>query len=377
MKTAVPQVDKSLVLAGIEAGRTLVGPETIHIDVTNACNATCIMCWDHSPLLRQPRAAEWKRRMVDPAAVKAILDDAIALGGLRRVILSGMGEPFVHPEIEGLILAVKSRSLRLTLISNLVAAGAADPQRLAALGVDQVLVSIHAATEATYQAIHPNFGGHEWAELIRRLDGLAKAGVEVKHVHAICAPNAEELPAMIVMGQRHKAAEVSFKLASLCGGTEACRISEEQRRRLMEETVPEAAALAAHIGVRSNLGLFARQLAAAGEAGRSSESTAPIDKVGCLVGYTYSRITVDGTVLFCCDAEMAVGKLGPDLRFSTLWNSPEWNQLRDRMRQGRFLTGCARCGKLSQNVKLGRQFAAAYGEARLKAVTGRDDGMDG
>jgi MoaA/NifB/PqqE/SkfB family radical SAM enzyme len=364
-------------LAGIDAGHPISGPGTIHIDITNACNADCLPCWDHSPLLERPRPPEWKNRRMDPAVVEGLLDDAIRLGGLRMVILSGMGEPFVHPEIDRLIGIVKSRGLRLTLISNLMAERAANPRRLAAMGVDEILVSIHAATEETYRALHPNFGDGAWAELLGRLESLAAAGCACKHVHVICAPNAEELPGMIELGRRRGASEVSFKLAGLGGGTEACRIGEEQRRRLMEETVPAAAAMCGKLGVRSNLALFARQLAAAGAAGDAAAATVPVAEAGCFMGYAYARVTVEGTVLYCCNAGIVVGSLRPGSSFSDLWRSPEWDGVRARIRQGRYFQGCECCGKFAQNVKLGRQFEAAYGKVRYDAVTGRGVRGDG
>jgi len=363
--------DRAALLAGIDLGRPLTGPETIHVDVTNACNADCLPCWDHSPLLARPRPAAWKGLRADPGFVEALLDDAASLGGLRAVILSGQGEPLVHPEIERLIAAVKSRNLRLVLITNLMAEAAADPARLAALGVDEMLVSVHAGSAESYGAVHPSFPAGSWDELRRRLSSLAAAGCACKHVHAICAPNAGELPAMIELGGRLGASEVSFKLASLGGGTEACRVAEAQRRRLAAQAVPAAAALAARLGVRSNLASFARQLEAAGAAGSQAEATVPVAEVGCLMGYAYARVTVEGEVLFCCDPGIAVGSLGGGRRFSELWRSPEWQRLRDRLRRGEYFPGCARCGKFAQNAKLGRRFAAAYGEPRLAAATGR------
>lgn len=367
----------SPLLAGIDAGHPLCGPETIHIDVTNACNADCLPCWDHSPLLHKPRPAGWKALRIDPAVVEGLLDDALGLGGLRDVILSGMGEPLLHPGIDRMIGAVKSRGLRLTLISNLMAEGAADPRRLHAMGVGCVLASVHAASETAYRALHPCFPGGAWAELLRRLGCLAEAGCACKHVHVICAPNAEELPAMVELGRRLGAAEVSFKLASLGGGTEACRIDGTQRRRLMEETVPAAAAVAEKLGVRSNLALFARQLAAAGGAGDASAATVPAAATGCFMGYAYARVTAEGTVLYCCDPALVVGTVRQGSRFSGLWRSPAWDGLRARLRQGQYFPGCARCGKFAQNVKLGRRFEAEYGKARFDAVIGRAAGGEG
>lgn len=357
------------VLAGIDAGHPRSGPETIHVDVTNSCNADCLPCWDHSPLLRTPRPASWKALRMDPAVLEGLLDDALRLGGLRRLILSGMGEPLTHPAIDAMIGLVKARRLRLTLISNLMADRAADAAALAGRGVDEALVSVHAASQAAYRAVHPCFPAGAWPELLRRLRALAEAGCACKHVHVICAPNAEELPAMVELGKRLGASEVSFKLASLGGGTEACRIDAAQRRRLRDRTVPAAREAAERIGMRNNLALFARQLEAAGSSDDGEAATVPIRGTGCFVGYAYARVTVEGTVLYCCDPGVVVGSLG-DAPFSQLWPSAAWDGLRARLREGRYFPGCARCGKFAQNEKLGRLFAEAYGTARRDAVIG-------
>src|SRR5262245_45478242 len=115
---------RDLRLAGIDAGQVLTGPETVHIDITNGCNTNCITCWDHSPLLTNKRESRWKRQRVDASYVENLLDDVQSLGGLRAIILSGMGEPFSHPDIYRMIAAVKSRGLHLTIITNLVLARA-------------------------------------------------------------------------------------------------------------------------------------------------------------------------------------------------------------------------------------------------------------
>ena len=96
-------------LHGMHLGRPLAGPETLHIDVTNGCNTNCVTCWDHSPLLHEARPRQWKGMRIDAGAVADLLNDVAELGGLRAVILSGMGEPFTHPDIYEMIAEVKRR----------------------------------------------------------------------------------------------------------------------------------------------------------------------------------------------------------------------------------------------------------------------------
>jgi MoaA/NifB/PqqE/SkfB family radical SAM enzyme len=350
-----------MILEGIDAGVPRTGPATLHIDVTNGCNTNCVTCWDHSPLLTLARPSAWKRGRVDCAAVEALLDDALGLGGLRAVIVSGMGEPFTHPDIYRILAAVKNRGLHLTVITNLIPA---EPDAILGLEVDQLLIGIHAASERAYRAFHPSFQGDEWHRLHEMLGRFRAAGRRFKHVQVICKTNADELVQMIDLADRAAAQQVNFKLASLKDGTEAIAITADQRRRLESELVPAAAAHARALGVAHNLDVFAAQLAAGGAA------TAPIADIGCFMGYAYARVLVDGTVLYCCNVDVRVGSLA-EARFSELWRGPAWQALRDRMRRGDYLGSCDQCGKVNQNVKLGRRFAAAYGEARLREVTGR------
>lgn len=348
-------------LHDLAAGRLTLGPETIHVDVTNSCNTDCVTCWDHSPLLATTRSAAWKRQRVEAAAVAALLDDAAALGGLRAVIVSGQGDPLVHPEIDRILADVKRRGLHLTIITNLIPA---DVARIIELGVDQLLIGIHAASEPVYQAFHPSFRSDEWRRLHGMLARLRDAGRRDKHVHVLCELNAGELPAMVRQGHDYGAAQVTFKLASLGEGREAVGIGAATRQRLLDALVPEGRREASRLGVATNLDVLALQLGAGGLA------TAPIEEVGCFMGHHYARVLVDGTVLYCCNTEVVVGSLRSGTSFGELWHGEAWSALRQRMREGRYLESCRQCGKLNQNVKLGRRFAALYGEAARREVIG-------
>ncbi|MBM4357442.1 MAG: radical SAM protein [Deltaproteobacteria bacterium] len=354
------------VLEGILAGRPLAGPATVHIDITNSCNTNCITCWDHSPHLDTARSAEWKRQRVERSTFEALLDDLTSLGGLRAIVLSGMGEPFTHPDVYDFIAAVKRRGLHLTIITNLVAA---DAERVIELDVDQLLVGIHGATEASYLAFHPSFRRAEWERLLAMLEAFRVAGRRFKQVQVVSAVNADELVEMVRFAARTSAAQVNFKLASLRDGTEATRVTDSQRRRLVKELVPGARRVAEELCVTTNLDVFEGQLAAGGA------RTAAIASVGCFMGFAYARVLVDGTVLYCCNTEVRVGSLTAGTRFSELWGGDAWQALRERFRRGDYLASCGQCGKLNQNVKLAERFERRYGRAKLCEVTGRlEDG---
>ncbi len=354
---------KRAILAGIASNTPPSGPTTVHVDVTNACNAACITCWDHSPLLAAPRPASWKRTKLDLATFDRLIADLAALGSVKSMILSGMGDPLVHPDIYSMIDRVKAHGWHLTLMTNLIAG---DVTRLGA--VDQFLVGVHGATPKAYSAFHPGWDEREFFTLCKALRRLASTPAKVRHVQVINRDTAPEFVDMVRFGAQFRADRVNFKLASLAGGTEACRIDEAQRAWLATDAIPAATALAAELGVATNLDLFAAQLAARDD--DHEHATVPIADVGCFMGHVYTRITASLDVLYCCNTEVRVGSLA-EAPFAELWRGPAWQALRDRLRRGDYFAGCARCGKFEQNVKWSRRVRDELGDAAWAEATGQ------
>ena len=336
------------VLEGLATGRPQVGPIQVHVDVTNRCNAACITCWDHSPLLKVARTGAWKSRRLPWETWQRLLQDLDAFESVGAVVLSGMGEPLTHPRIYDMMADVKARGWHLTVLSNLLAA---DLDRLCDAGIDNLLVGVHGATPEAYAAFHPGWDESDFFRMTRGLKALANAGVRTRHVQVINRDTAPDVPAMVRFGKRFEADRVNYKLASLAGGTEDCAITPEQRRWLVDEAVPEARTLSEQLGVRTNLDLFEQQLAAAG--GDVTHVTA-MDEVGCAMGFAYTRIAVDGTVLFCCNTEIEVGRVGEG-SLAEQWYGPRWQDMRERIGRSEWFPGCARCGKFEQNVKWGER----------------------
>ncbi len=365
-------MSKREILEGIAAGTPRTGPRTVHIDVTNACNAACITCWDHSPLLDEARPPAWKKRRIELSAFEVLVADLAALGSVTSVILSGMGDPLVHPDIYEMIARVKQHGWHLTVMTNLIAA---DIDRLAPAGVDQFLVGVHGATPAAYSAFHPGWDEREFNLLCSHLRRLMTTTSKVRHVQVINRDTAPDFIDMVPFGARFRADRINFKLASLAGGTQTCRIDDEQRRWLADDAVPSARRRAAELGIATNLDLFAQQLAAVdvnGPNGFDENATVPIADVGCFQGYVYTRITASLDVLYCCNTEVRVGSLD-EARFADLWRGPVWQGLRDRIRGGDYLPGCERCGKFEQNVAWSKRVRDELGEAAWREATGQGE----
>ena len=357
---------RKLRLRGMAEGRVLTGPQTVHVDLANGCNTNCVTCWDHSPLLDEARASAWKRKRVSLEDFSLLAADLAGMNSVEAVILSGMGDPFVNPDVYGIIEVSKRYGWHVTVLTNALLA---DPERVLELGVDAMLISVNGVSPESYVAFHPNLSARDFAHLLALLETFARRGRRFKHVQVINRDTAPEVPEMVRFAARYNAAHVTYKLASLSAGTERCAITEAQRARLAREWIPEAAAEAARLGVPTNHDVFSAQVAAGGLA------TAPIKEVGCFMGWTYARVTVEGKILFCCSTEVEVGDLREG-KFSEHWFGARWDATRARLMRGRYFPGCAQCGKLNQNVKIGRKVRAKLGAPVYFARTGRAGQQD-
>lgn len=348
---------------GLLEGRPRIGPETVHIDLANGCNTNCVTCWDHSPFLKEARTLEWRRARRTLDEFTRIVDDVTALGA-EALILSGQGEPFTNPEAHEMLAHAKARGLHVTFISNVLLL---DPDRVVGLGLDDLLASVNGADEASYLAFHPNLKARDWRVLLDKLARLRDLGLRAKHVQVIDRANTD-LVKMVELAHELGAKRINWKLASTAEGTEAVCVTAEDRARLLREALPAARALATARGVETNADAFEDQLASE----EGGTRTAPIEENGCFMGYFYSRILVDGTVLYCCNTNVVVGRLEHSgAGFAELWRGPRWQALRDQLRAGRYLEGCERCGKWVENRKIAKKLDARVGVSKRLELIGR------
>ncbi len=352
---------RKLRLKGISEGKVLTGPQTVHIDLANGCNTNCTTCWDHSPHLNEPRSIDWKRQKMSLETFEGLVEDLDSMRSVESVILSGMGDPFVNTQIYEMIKRCKEKGWHVTVLTNALLA---QPEKILSLGVDMMLISVNGVSPASYAAFHPNLDAKDFEHLCSLLKTFADAGKTFKHVQVINRDTAPELVEMVRFAAKYKAKSITYKLASLREGTEACAITEEQRVELIEKLIPEAREEAKRLQVETNIDVFEKQVLSGGR------DTAPIKDVGCFMGWTYARVTVDGTILFCCSTEVNVGDLQRG-NFSSQWTGDLWNSVRNRLMAGRYFPNCAQCGKLNQNVKIGEKVKASFGEELFLARIGR------
>ncbi len=119
-------------------------PREIAVEVTTRCNLSCIHCF---------RYASRSLKLVDMSfdAYKRIVDNA-AESGVKKLVLTGWGEPTANKHWLEMIKYAKSRGMQVVLNTNGMLIGDAC-EDLVSIGVDEVYVSIDAADVALYEKV--------------------------------------------------------------------------------------------------------------------------------------------------------------------------------------------------------------------------------
>lgn len=338
-------ISREALLDYLQNGTLPKGPITVHIDITNACNLKCITCWNHSPYItaninagnKAKKHAEWKKQKLSLRNFESIIRD-LALVGVKKLIISGGGEPFTHENIYWMIALAKEAGFDLTVITNALLI---DVEKLLQYAPDRLSVNLCAATAETYALVHPGVAENEFHGLTAKLR-LINTQVPINLVMVISNVNYHELADMVRLAGEFEDARLSFKLASLTGETARFALSAEQKETLLQKDIPHCLSLCMDGNISSNLDVFAGQLS-------GSAMEFPIQETGCFAGLFYSRIYSNGDVFYCC-AHIKVGNVF-DLPFSLVWRSEAYNRVRRMLDEKRFYPECRTCGKFNLNFR--------------------------
>jgi radical SAM protein with 4Fe4S-binding SPASM domain len=319
-----------------------VGPQSIGIVLTNACNLNCITCWSYSPLKRELPTVNWRRKHLTREILAPFFAEVATLG-TERVIFTGGGDPLAHPEFYDICQDAKQAGLKVTLISNLTLVR--DPKRFVSLGIDTILANFSGGDTETYIAFHPGRKLKDFNILCELLQNISKTKTQLKLVFVVCSINYHAMHDALEIAQA-LGASVQFKCVSTIEETQVLALTPAHKETLCAQREQLEAS-----PVSVNWPVFWAELA-----GEDSHWGAAIEETGCYAGHYYSRVTASGDVYFCCNQHptLRAGSLLED-SFTTLWQSTNYQEMRTRLRRGEFVSGCEQCGKFDLNTKVREQ----------------------
>lgn len=328
-----------LELAGVIHGsQAFVGPEQVVIDLTNRCNNNCIGCWTRSPLLRDLEPGDtWQSMEIPHDSVIHLLNDLYDLG-TRRVRFTGGGEPMMHPGLDRILEACKQRRLITCMTSNGSLINEKRVELFARLPLDELAVSLWAATPQTYSRTHPNKTGRTFEKIERNLAALGRKKKLRPHVtlsNVLMAMNYREAEEMYDFALRVNADAVYYTLLDpVADCTEGLMVGPEHvdelevlldRIKRRNDEAPPRKRL-----VLENWDGFRRRVRSVKEQQRGEYDASVIDEIPCYVGWIFCRITADGNVAPCCrGVDMPMGNINTD-GFKKVWRSARYGEFRNK-----------------------------------------------
>lgn len=325
-----------------DRGSTAPLPREVYFEVTNRCNLLCATC-PRTHLEIEPPADLDLDRMI------AIAEQ---LPRLERVMLHGVGEPMLHPDLPAMIAYAAGRGARVIFNTNGTLLDERRGDAVVAAGLTELRVSLDAATPTTYRQIRG-------ADVLDRILANLRAFTARRAARGETAPavsvwatalreNLAELPDLVRL-----AADVGVSgvhLQRLVTNGLGLAVAEQSPLRDLDADQERILAECRRVAV-------GRGVALTGSGGTGGEGalTGAEPSEGawraCRRPWKVLYVTAHGNVLPCCIAPFAT----TDFRAITLgnvdrdgvadaWNGAPMREFRERHQSDDPPVPCAPCG---------------------------------
>jgi len=375
------EIDYSFI-DGIGDGRqAFIGPESVHIDITNRCNFNCIACWDRSPLVRQQGVNnEYLQKTLSYEQITGFIDDLARLGGARFIKFTGGGEPMMHPRFKDILsyLRDKDKYIEIDINTNFSLMNEELLKLMIDLHVNLLTVSLWAASPEVYIKTHPNQKAEGFEKIVANLKRITTSRkdklLRIFIHNVLMSHNHHEVEAMLKLALDVGADEVHFTVGDpIPGKTDSLLLSHEEHQIVTESLKKIKPLVDKHnlfiepetgrtIHVTNFHEFYAKMCQPEVEEGVYDKRAA--DKIPCYIGWTFTRVMADGRVVPCCKGHrLPLGNLN-EQPFIDIWNSPRYETFRHNGKtlsksepyfsvmgdDGAGLTGCLNCDNIIHNL---------------------------
>ena len=328
-----------IVFGAISGKRAFNGPYRITVDVHNKCDLGCIMCPSHSNLLgnKSHIAQKWYEYSLSFKSFKNLIEDVVSIN-VRSISICGGGEPFLHPEIISFIKLVKDNGLECSIFTNGVHINKSKVDKLIEIGLDRIILSLHAGDIETYLKIHPESNKDcfirisDWLEYLKNVkqrEHISRPKIKLRAV--VTNKNYNRLDLLSDFAANNDVDFLEFKIAYLPFDIfkRELALSENQ----IKDLIFNLKKINKNISIRNNIASFVSTLQRRINYDKDLKDkgkTCLRKKMFCFKPWASGTILTDGTVLSCIYNAEAIGNINNE-SFSKLWFSNKYNKFRNNL----------------------------------------------
>jgi MoaA/NifB/PqqE/SkfB family radical SAM enzyme len=342
--------------------KTFIGPNTLDVAVTNACNFNCTGCYFHSHLTPARAPVEWHTTKMEKSDFRAVIDEACSIK-VRNVTILGEGEPFMHPDILDLVAYVKQKGLGCAVLTNGSLLTLPMFDALTKIGLDELIISFWDSNKERYTELHP---GHE--QVFVRLEELLANRLTsnrsipgVQLIYMLSNKNFSQLQELYDFALRYRVDRVTFKLFRVyADSTSDFIMTTEQINSVIRQLRNIDSQAQSHMSTNSSA--FADLLGHIYNKGSMYHNDF-LRARPCFVGWYYAKVSVYGDVTPCCGCPEAIMGNIFERSFHEIWNSATYTTFRSHALSAKnteMFPACAcddLCPFYQTNLQFGRIFA--------------------
>jgi MoaA/NifB/PqqE/SkfB family radical SAM enzyme len=320
-------------------------PVCLYLETTNRCNLTCTTCPRTYAELEPPADMSFE-------LFTSIVDQ---VPGLQRAVLHGVGEPMLVKHLPKMVRYLKDRGTYALFNTNGTVLNERNGRALIAAGLDELRVSLDAATEKSYLAVR---GKNYFKRILKNIrafrDLQEREGKDRPRVSVWLTGLKEtiaELPEFVQVAATVGVKEVYLQRLVFFD-REAIGLARPDQALYDQMSRDEAAAIDQAAALAQSLGMTFSASGAASEPGMSLKRTdgdSPWSM--CRRPWTVMYFTANGRALPCCIAPFSQRgyenyTLG-DATQQTLreiWNGEAYGSFRDALLSDAPPSACAGCG---------------------------------
>jgi MoaA/NifB/PqqE/SkfB family radical SAM enzyme len=320
-------------------------PVCLYLETTNRCNLLCTTCPRTYAELEPPADMSWE-------LFTSIVDQ---VPGVERAVLHGVGEPMLVKNLPRMVRYLKDRGTYVLFNTNGTVLNEKNGRALIAAGLDELRVSLDAATEKSYIAVR---GKNYFKRILRNVrafrDLQEREGNDRPRVSVWLTGLKEtiaELPDFVKVAASIGVKEVHLQRLVFFA-QDAIGLARPDQALYDQTSREEAVAIEAAAALAQAHGMSFSASGAASEPGQSlkrRDGDSPWSM--CRRPWTVMYFTANGRALPCCIAPFSQHgyenyTLGDATQQSLreIWSGPAYASFRDALLSDQPPSACAGCG---------------------------------
>lgn len=310
---------KAKLLQGLLTGQVAyTGPFYVSVDLTHRCNLRCLGCPYHSPYVK---ATSSDHRPISDIPLRIVEELCKELKTMNTdtLVLSGGGEPLLHPDILKLVATVKTSGFYTILFTNGTLLERNLTQTFIDLKFDVIRISLWATSPEQYQRNYPGTDPENFQRVIEGMKLVAKLKTDRKSkfpsvvLHfPINRNNFQELNPLVDLALATGCNGVSFTPMVNWGGSLTPYVLSPDEEKFVGQSLKRLRTRIHSLPLKHNIDKTLLRY----RVGKNFWQKMP-----CYIPWLHTQITVDGAVQPCTRCDLFLGNL-QNQSLHEIWNGP-------------------------------------------------------